>query len=64
MSGEFNKLVEANYNELKDKFIFTKQHLELIVNAVNSGVQVRAYEKELVEVDDIMKKYINKIDNV
>lgn len=25
---------------------------------------LRDYEKELVEVDEIMKKYINKLDNV
>jgi hypothetical protein len=48
MSGEFNKVVEANYNELKDKFLFTKNHLQLIVDAVNSPVQLPSYEQELV----------------
>lgn len=31
---------------------------------MHSPVQVPSYELELVEVEDIMRKYINKIDNV
>lgn len=35
-----------------------------MIDAVSSKVMLRDYEKELVEVDEIMKKYINKLDNV
>lgn len=31
---------------------------------MGSEVTVRNYEEELVDVEDIMKKYINKIENV
>lgn len=31
---------------------------------LNSNVELKVYEDELVEVEDIMRKYINKVDNV
>jgi hypothetical protein len=48
MSGEFNRVVEANYNELKEKFLFTKNHLQIIIDAVDSALQLPSYEQELV----------------
>jgi hypothetical protein len=49
---------------LKEKFLFTKVQLLIIIEAMGSEVTVRNYEEELVDVEDIMKKYINKIENV
>ncbi len=34
------------------------------MQAVSSPLVIKEYENELVEVQEIMKKYINKIDNV
>jgi hypothetical protein len=31
---------------------------------MSSGVTLKKWESELVEVQEIMKKYINKVDNV
>lgn len=31
MTGEFNKQVESSFNDLKEKFLFTKQQLETIM---------------------------------
>ena len=64
MSGEFNRQLEGVYNELKEKFLFTKSQIAVVVQAIGSELVLREYEAELVEVGDIMKKYINKIDNV
>jgi hypothetical protein len=63
MTGEFNKQIETTYNDLKDKFIFTKAHLQLIIQTINYNAVVKDYEQDLVEVADIMKKYINKAEN-
>jgi hypothetical protein len=60
MSGEFNRQVEASYNDLKEKLIFTKKHLEVIIDSINYNAVIKNYEKELVEVEDIMKQYINQ----
>lgn len=48
---------------MKEKFIFTKKHLLVIIEAISHNAVVRNYEEELVEVGDIMKKYINKTEN-
>jgi len=45
MSGEFNKAIELTYNDLKEKFIFTKKHLEVIISAINFNAVLRDYEK-------------------
>jgi hypothetical protein len=38
--------------------------LAVIIDAMGSQVIVRNYEEDLVDVEEIMKKYINKIENV
>ena len=48
MSGEFNKSTEINYNELKEKFIFTKKNLEIIINSINYNLVLKDYEKEMI----------------
>lgn len=63
MSGEFNRQLEALYNDLKEKLIFTKKHLEVVIDAISYNATVKDYEQELVEVEDIMKQYINKAEN-
>lgn len=63
MSGEFNRQIEATYNDLKEKFIFTKKHLEVIIDSINYNATIKDYEQELIEVEDIMKQYINKAEN-
>ena len=64
MSGEFDKQVEANYRDIKEKLLFTVGQLKMIVGAVNSSEVVPAYQDDMVEVDQIMKQYINQVDNV
>jgi len=36
----------------------------VIIDAMGSQVILRNYEEDLVDVEEIMKKYINKIENV
>lgn len=36
----------------------------VIIDAMGSQAIVRNYEEDLVDVEEIMKKYINKIENV
>jgi hypothetical protein len=38
--------------------------LAVIIDAMGSQVILRNYEEDLVDVEEIMKKYINKIENV
>ena len=63
MTGEFSKQVEGSFNDLKEKFLFTKQQLSVIMEAIGQDGSIRCYEAELVAVEDIMKQYINKAEN-
>lgn len=63
MTGEFSKQVESSFNDLKEKFLFTKQQLETIMSAIGQDSSLHNYESELVAVEDIMKQYINKTEN-
>lgn len=38
--------------------------MAVIIDAMGSQVILRNYEEDLVDVEEIMKKYINKIENV
>ena len=44
--------------------LFTKDQLQVIIDTLSSEVILKKYEDELVDVEDIMRKYINKVDNV